>query len=370
MIGDTMTVPKFLQEQDLNHMRPNTISTDRIILNMLNSWREQGIDSIDAEGLKDYIHWYNEQFKKDNGKYPQESNINIRYSIFKKYFEFMKRPEVVTWIKTRKIVKKLNPNKLLTVAEVQTMLKISESTRDKCFLAMMYETGMRRGELLSLSLEDVHIVNGECLIRIPDNSEKTDIQTKTGSRSLIMVEYVDMVERYLAIFNGGKTDRLFSFHKSNANLIITNMAARAGIEKRVYPHLLRHTRANELAKAGMQETSMKQRFGWAEDSSQIKRYTSLTDADADNAYRVAIGAAVNQEKNNKVKHCAKCTKVITEGEYCPQCSEIQKLTEANTKAARDKEAMQGEMDQMRHAQAEQAESLKKLIIEMAKSAKI
>lgn len=326
-----MTVQKFLQEQALNHRRPNTISTDKTILNMLNTWRD--VDSIDAEGLKDYIHEYKAQFKKNHGKEPQESNINIRYSVFKKYYEFMKRPDVIVWIKTRKIVKKLNPNKLLSSAEVQTMLRISESTRDKAFLAMMYETGMRRGELLSLSLEDVNIVDGECFIRIPDNSEASDIQAKTGSRSLVMVEYVDYIERYLAVFKGTKTDRLFLFHKSNANLIINSMAKKAGIDKRVYPHLLRHTRATELAKLGMQETSMKRRFGWAEDSSQIKRYTSLTDDDADNSYRVAIGAATSKERNNKLKHCAKCGKVVVEGDYCAQCSEIQKLTEANTKAS-------------------------------------
>jgi integrase len=341
-----MTVQKFLLEQELRHRRPSTIYSDRIILNKLDAWKS--IDTCTADDLRAYIIEYKKQFKEANGRDPQESNINIHYSVFKKYFEFMERPAVVEWITTKRIVKKLNPNKLLTPAEIQNMIRLWDNSRDKAFLAMMYETGMRRGELISLRREDVVIKDGECKIRIPDNSEGADIQAKTGSRSLVMIEYLEYIEKYLSLFPGKPTDRLFPIKRSRAGQIITKMAAKAGIEKRVYPHLLRHTRATELARAGMQETSMKKRFGWTEDSSQIKRYTSLTDEDADEAYRMALGIVDEKKKrSDKLKHCAKCGKVIIEGEYCPQCLEIQRLSEANTKSKFENDTLRQEMEEMK-----------------------
>ena len=98
-----------------------------------------------------------------------------------------------------------------------------------------------------------------------------------------------------------------------------------------------------MARLGMQETAMKKRFGWTEDSSMIKRYTSLTDEDADNFYREALGLGTKKKDiaiNPIARRCSKCGKLIETGEYCPQCAEIQKLTEANTKAQIEKDKMQ------------------------------
>jgi integrase/recombinase XerD len=338
-----MTLDKFLQEQTLQNRRPNTIKNHRLNLSDLD--RYKSLDLCTADDLKSFIEQYIKTFEKKHGRKPQEGNLNFKYSAFKKYYRWAGHPEVVSWIKTKNILKKINPDKLLTSAEVHTMLKVWHKERDKALLAMAYESGMRRGELLSLRVEDVKITGNECNVRIPDNSEGDDVKAKTGTRSLVLIESIPYIQKYLNIHSG--TGRLFDISETRAHEIIKGMAAKANISKNVYWHLLRHTRATELARLGMQETAMKKRFGWDESSSMIKRYTSLTDEDANNSYRDALGMGVKKRDiiiNPLAKRCAKCNKLIDEGEYCTQCAEIQRLTEANTKATLNNETLRAEME--------------------------
>lgn len=340
-----MTLDKFLQEQTLQHRRPNTIKNHRIYLTYLDRYKT--LDSCTSDDLKAFAEKYIKDFEKKHGKKPQEGNLNFIFGTFKKYFRWSGHPEVVDWIKTKNVLKKINPDKLLTSAEVHTMLKVWHNDRDKALLAMAYESGMRRGELLSLRVEDVKITGNECNVRIPDNSEEDYVNAKTGTRSLILIESIPYIQKYLNIHPG--TGRLFDLSKTRAHEIIKGMAAKANISKNVYWHLLRHTRATELARLGMQETAMKKRFGWEEDSSMIKRYTSLTDEDANNSYRDALGIGTKKKDtviNLLAKRCAKCNKLIDEGEYCTQCAEIQRLTEANTRATLNNEALIARVDEM------------------------
>ncbi len=341
-----MTVDKFVEEQILRHRRPNTIKNDKSVLAKIEKFKP--LDSCTADDLKACILQYKKEFKEKYGRDPQESNLNAIYATLKKYYTFMGKPDCVEWIKTKKVLKKINPNKLLTPAEIQKMLRVWDNSRDKCMLAIAYESGCRLGEMLSLRIEDVAVNGGECKIRIPDNYEGEDIDSKTGSRSLVLIESLPYIEKYLAIHNGDKN--LFDIKAVRAHQIIKEMAKKAKITKNVYWHLLRHTRATEMARLGMQETAMKKRFGWAEDSSMIKRYTSLTDEDADNSYREALGLGIKKKDltvNPIARRCSKCGKLIESGDFCQQCAEIQKLTEANTKAALEKEAMKAEMETMR-----------------------
>lgn len=357
-----MTLDKFLQEQTLQHRRPNTIKNHKLYLTYLDGYKS--LDLCTADDVKIFIENYIHDFEKKHGKKPKEGYLNFIYAAFKKYYRWSGRPEVVAWIKTRKILNKINPDKLLTSAEVHKMLKCWHNDRDKALLAMAYESGMRRGELLSLRVDDVKISGNECNVRIPDNSEWNDVNSKTGTRSLILIESIPYIEKYLNIHSG--TGRLFDIETTRAHEIIKGMAAKAGIQKNVYWHLLRHTRATEMAKLGMQETAMKKRFGWEEDSSMIKRYTSLTDEDANNSYREALGLGVRKKDtviNPLAKRCAKCNKLIDEGEYCAQCAEIQRLSSANTKATLDNEAMMLRLAEMEKKEAERDKLIQQLLLQ-------
>lgn len=341
-----MTLNNYLEELELQHKRPNTIKDIKSTLYRLDDWKL--LDECNETDIKEYIKFYIKNFKDKHGREPQFSTLNTMYGVIKQYYTTRGRPDVVNWIRIKNHMKKLNPNDLLEKSEIQTMLRVIDNTRNKCLLALVYESGMRIGEALSIKKDDVKLLDGECKIRIPDNHEGEHINSKTGSRMLILIESVPYIEKYLNVHNGDK--RLFPIKKSRADEILKELAQKAGIKKRIYWHLLRHTRATEMVKLGMQETSMKKRFGWVGSSNMIERYTSLTDDDADEAYKIALGLGVNKRDvvvNPIALRCSKCGKLIETGLYCPQCEDIESMNLQLSKQRIQNESLVSELDQIK-----------------------
>ena len=341
-----MTLNDYLDELELQHKRPNTIKDIKSVLYRLDNWKP--LDECGETDIKDYIKFYIKKFKDKHGREPQFSTLNTMYGIIKKYYVTRGRLDIVHWMHIKNHMKKLNPNDLLEKSEIQKMLLVTDNTRNKCLLALVYDTGMRIGEALSIKKNDVKFLDGECRIRIPDNHEGEQINSKTGSRMLVVIESIPYIENYLNIHNGD--ERLFPIKRSRADEILKELAKKAGINKRVYWHLIRHSRATEMAKLGMQETSMKKRFGWTESSNMIERYTSLTDDDADNAYKIALGFGVDKKNtviNPIALRCSKCGKLIETGSYCPQCEEIESMNHQLSKQRIQNEALVTELDQIK-----------------------
>ena len=98
------------------------------------------------------------------------------------------------------------------------------------------------------------------------------------------------------------------------------------MKKRLYSHLLRHSRATELATI-LTEAQMKEHFGWVPGSYMPSTYVHLSGRDVDGAILKAHGISVDQESNSKVAirltKCPRCAKEITsEDQFCPACGMV------------------------------------------------
>lgn len=71
--------------------------------------------------------------------------------------------------------------------------------------------------------------------------------------------------------------------------IVKSTARRAHIAKKVWPHLLRHSRATHLLQTGVSEAVVKTVLGWSPGSTELARYSHLTSKTAKNAYLKALG---------------------------------------------------------------------------------
>jgi integrase len=68
--------------------------------------------------------------------------------------------------------------------------------------------------------------------------------------------------------------------RNGASRVVKEAAQRAGVTKRVYPHLFRHSRATHLLRLGMREGQVKKLLGWKPGSMMLARYSHLVDTDA------------------------------------------------------------------------------------------
>jgi len=79
--------------------------------------------------------------------------------ILKKFFKWLKKtddyPEEVEWVSTRVKNNHMLPEEILTEDEVKKLVEAAYNLRDKAFILVLYESGCRIGEFLSLRLRNI-----------------------------------------------------------------------------------------------------------------------------------------------------------------------------------------------------------------------
>jgi integrase/recombinase XerD len=148
--------------------------------------------------------------------------------------------------------------------------------RDKAMLELLYATGIRVTELISLDLEHIHIDNG--FIRCYGKGKKERMVPLGDVAARCLQEYLDrgrpklMRDRNQAFFVNQHGRRLTrqGFWK-----ILRKYAKSAGITKEVSPHTIRHSFATHLLENGADIRSVQEMLGHS-DISTTQIYTHLT----------------------------------------------------------------------------------------------
>ncbi|MGC8567488.1 MAG: hypothetical protein ACP5M8_07580, partial [Caldisphaera sp.] len=107
--------------------------------------------------------------------------------------------------------------------------------------------------------------------------------------------------------------------------MLKEVAVKAGIQKRIYPHLFRHSRASYYANK-LTEQQLKAFFGWTGGSQMAATYVHLSGRDIDNAVLQANGMSTNNstiEPKLKIKVCPRCQfQNPIESKYCNRCGAL------------------------------------------------
>ncbi len=101
---------------------------------------------------------------------------------------------------------------------------------------------------------------------------------------------------------------------------IRKIANRAGIKKRVHPHLFRHTRATKLLSKVSESIGAKY-MGWVPGSDMVRVYVHLASEDVDEAILRMHGIKTNGNgKDLEVKQCPRCLMVNpATSRFCSRC---------------------------------------------------
>ncbi len=171
---------------------------------------------------------------------------------------------------------------ILTSREVEELLEQPDvttplGTRDRAMLEVLYATGMRVSELVGLPLNQVHLEAGYARIYGKGSKERV---IPLGSEAVRWVDrYLKTVRTGLtrgkenACLFLGRTGRKISrqrFWKS-----LKDYGRKAGIRKRMTPHLLRHSFASHLLERGADLRSVQMMLGHV-DISTTQIYTHVT----------------------------------------------------------------------------------------------
>jgi site-specific recombinase XerD len=234
---------------------------------------------ITPDLLREYRLWLNRQptKAKESLKKKTQNYYLIALRAFLKYIgkrgvEVLS-PEVIELAKVgeRQI-------DLITHAELIRLLeapdtKTLKGLRDKAILETLFSTGLRVSELCSLS-RDIDLKNDEYSVR--GKGEKVRVvflsdETKTSIKNYLS-KRKDMDDA-LFVSDGEEPTALT---QRSIQRIIKHYAIKAGISKRVTPHVIRHMFATDLLGNGADLRSVQMLLGHA-NISTTQIYTHITD---------------------------------------------------------------------------------------------
>ena len=257
----------------------------------------------------------------------EKRKIKVTIKALFKHFlgEDLYYPKQVAWIKTSGAKNKMLPEDLLSEAEVLKLIGAAKDLRDKAIIALLFDTGMRIGELASLRIKDVEI--GDAISHVMANG-------KTGMRRIPITFSVPYISQYLNTMQNAKpSDSLWktigrwentqkTVSSDGIRQMLKRLARNAGIDKRVYPHLFRHSRASYYANR-LTEQQLKVYFGWTGDSKMAATYVHLSGRDIDNAILQAYGSKPiieNDKPMLTVRVCGRCGfSNPIDSAYCNRC---------------------------------------------------
>ena len=162
--------------------------------------------------------------------------------------------------------------KALPLSDVEAILAASGEAgtslakRDRALLEVLYGTGARISEAVGLDVDDLDLAEGTALLRGKGGKQR---MVPVGSFALAAVEdYLTVARPTLvsakaaspAMFLNARGGRL---SRQSAWTVLVKAAQRAGVEKEVSPHTLRHSFATHLLDGGADVRVVQELLGHA-----------------------------------------------------------------------------------------------------------
>lgn len=136
---------------------------------------------------------------------------------------------------------------VLSEEEVLAILKNSPNLKHKSILACIYSSGLRISELLNLQLKDIDVHRLQITVRRA-KGEKDRVVGLSKMFLLLLEQYVNNYSPKDYVFNGEDGGR---YSETSVRNILRAACRRAGIKKKVTPHVLRHSYATHMLENGV-----------------------------------------------------------------------------------------------------------------------
>jgi integrase/recombinase XerD len=241
---------------------------------------------ITSRLLRDFVYHL-----KDLGLAPSSIRRNI--SAVRTYFRFLLSDGVVTRDPSERLE---TPRRWRTLPDVLTVPEISRllaaptlddplAFRDRAMLEIAYGAGLRVSEWISIGVRDV--LFEDKLVRVFGKGSKERLVPIGRSAIGAVATYIRELRPRLE--KGGGKGVLFlnargePLSRMGAWKILRRYVERAGIEKAVSPHTLRHSFATHLLEGGADLRSVQEMLGHA-DLATTELYTHVTDKRRRDAY--------------------------------------------------------------------------------------
>jgi integrase/recombinase XerD len=272
----------FLVHLYRRNCQPNTLRAYAGVIHLfLNFLRHRGkahLEALTREDLEAFL-----EQEQDRGL--KITTVRSHLGLVKAWMRFLIERELVPpEVLARSITLKM-PELLpraMDPEDVKLLLAVITKVRDRALVLLLLRTGMRIGEVLSATVNDLNLKERKLLIY---QAEKTQV----GRVVYFSDDAREALEAWLAerdphrqqLFHARGRD---SLSYTAARVMFLRYLTQAGLSQKGYSlHCLRHTFASELLNAGMRLECLQQLLGHAK-LEMTRRYARLTDRTREEEY--------------------------------------------------------------------------------------
>ncbi|MFC1873379.1 tyrosine recombinase XerC [Chloroflexota bacterium] len=270
------------------------------ILSFLRFLKAERVDSLadaNRHTMRDYLSQLMEQGIA-------KSSIARKLSAIRSFYHYLSREGVITTSPVETTSSPKQDKRLpsfLSIEEVTRLIAAPDTSkplgqRDRALLELLYASGLRVSEIASLTLDQVDLDSHEIRVWGKGSKERVVLMGKPAAASLRtyinqgrpkLLEKKVSQDLFLNRYGQRLTER-------GVQKILGEQAKTAGIDKRVHPHMLRHTFATHLLDGGADLRVVQELLGHASlASTQI--YTHVSKSQARKVYLAAHPMAKRKE---------------------------------------------------------------------------
>jgi site-specific recombinase XerD len=272
----------YLRHKVRSNHKPKTIESSftsiRLFLTFYDTLGKQDLKDLQRSDLEAFI-----EHEQDRGMHI--TTVKTRTACIVAFLHFLIEQELIPVTALKKRIRFKLPDLLpraMHPDDVKKLLSIIDHTRDRALILLLLRTGIRIGEALGLTMDDIDLKEKKVHLY---QGEKND----QGRVVYLSNDALFSLKRWFTLRDPEKT---FVFCRrgeapicySTARSLFVKYLKEAGLAHKGYTvHSLRHTYATELLNAGMRLEVLQQLMGH-QDIEMTRRYARLTDRTREEEY--------------------------------------------------------------------------------------
>ena len=299
---------RYLEWMLQTHHSERTVEVRRRHLKYFFDWcgirgleRPDEINRSVMEAYQRYLYKY----RKKNGEPLVISSQIKRLTAPRSYFKYLSQRHLIEYNPAADLQMPRQdvrlPQQILSQSEVarvmnQPDLSTDEGIRDRTILELFYSTGMRRMELVNLSIYDVDAVRG--IVFIKNGKGRKDRVIPIGERALNWLDKYQEQVRDKLLYDINETKLFLNIHGHGiSEAYVTELCGgyikKAGVEKKGSCHIFRHTVATLMLENGADIRYIQQMLGHA-DIKTTQIYTQVSIKQLQSVYKLTHPASLSK----------------------------------------------------------------------------